>query len=350
MSSFLSSLVTRLMPSEPADSVVPPSGHTAWLTSFTAGAMTFLAVFALALSLASGRLADRWSGALERTATVRLSAPEDQIDLQVTAVLGVLATTPGIESARALTEDEQRALLEPWFGPDLPVEALPLPRLIEVVEDGTGYDSTGLRQRLAAEAPGAVLDDHTRWREPLARAAARLRVLGLASVLLIGATMAAMITLAANAALAANAQVIRVLRLVGAQDDYIAAAFVRRFTLRALAGSAVGALVGMIGVALLPPVDEAGGFLTGLGFQGMGWLLPLILPILAAAGFAMSLGGALEVTTFSVDIPRVPSPLAMRSPRVASPSSPMVLSSETGVVRRCSSAFIESRPSASPEP
>lgn len=32
--------------------------------------------------------------------------------------------------------------------------------------------------------------------------------------------------------------------------------------------------------------------------------------ILAAAGFAVSLGGTLEVTTFSVDIPRVPSPLA----------------------------------------
>lgn len=32
--------------------------------------------------------------------------------------------------------------------------------------------------------------------------------------------------------------------------------------------------------------------------------------IRAAAGFAVSLGGTLEVTTFSVDIPRVPSPLA----------------------------------------
>ena len=32
--------------------------------------------------------------------------------------------------------------------------------------------------------------------------------------------------------------------------------------------------------------------------------------VLAAAGFAMSLGGELEVTTFSVDIPRVQSPLA----------------------------------------
>ena len=54
--------------------------------------------------------------------------------------------------------------------------------------------------------------------------------------MLIGATMAAMITLAARAALATNAEVIRVLRLVGAKDSYIARAFVRRFTLRTLPG------------------------------------------------------------------------------------------------------------------
>lgn len=278
----LAAFLAKLVPVEQGDSVVPPSGHTAWLTSFTAGAMTFLAVFALALSLASGRLAERWAGALERTATVRLSAPEDQIDLQVKAVLGLLATTPGIASARALTEEEQRALLEPWFGPDLPVEALPLPRLIEVIEDGAGYDGVGLRQRLAAEAPGAVLDDHTRWREPMAVAAARLRLLGLMSIGLIGAAMAAMITLAANASLAANSQVIKVLRLVGARDVYIARAFVRRFTLRAASGAAVGALAGLIGVALLPTANDAGGFLTGLGFQGFGWLLPFALPPIAA--------------------------------------------------------------------
>ena len=70
-----------------SDRVVPPSGASAWLTSFTAGAMTFLAVFALALSLASGRLADRWAGALNRTATIRISAPDDQMAQQTKAVL-----------------------------------------------------------------------------------------------------------------------------------------------------------------------------------------------------------------------------------------------------------------------
>lgn len=274
---MISSLAILFSPDRQADRVVPPTGHTAWLTSFTAAAMTFLAVFALALSLAAGRLADRWSDALANTATIRISAPPEQMKQQTDAVLAVLGTTPGIASARALTDDEQKALLAPWFGPDLPVEALPLPRLIEVTEAADGYDSEGLRQRLLAEAPGAVLDDHTRWRRPLASAASRLNLLGGLSILLIGATMAAMITLAANASLAANAQVIRVLRLVGAQDDYIAAAFVRRFTLRAVIGAAIGAVAGMIGVALLPSVDEAGGFLTGLGFQGAGWLLPLLL-------------------------------------------------------------------------
>ncbi len=262
--------------------VVPPSGPTAWLTTFTAGAMTFLCVFALALSLASGRLADRWADTLARSATIRLSAPPEQMQLQADAIVAVLATTRGIASFRALDEAETRALLEPWFGPGLPVEALPIPRLFELVEAEPPYDAEGLRQRLAAEAPGALLDDHTRWRRPLVEAAERLRILGVLSIALIGAAMAAMITLAARAALATNAEVIRVLRLVGAKDSYIARAFVRRFTLRALAGATLGAAAGTLGVAALPAADAAGGFLTGLGFTGRGWLWPLALPPLAA--------------------------------------------------------------------
>ena len=94
--------------------------------------------------------------------------------------------------------------------------------------------------------------------------------------------MAAMITLAARAALATNIEVIRVLRLVGAKDSYIARAFVRRFTLRAFGGAMVGAAAGLAGVAALPAADAAGGFLTGLGFTGAGWLWPMALPPIAA--------------------------------------------------------------------
>ncbi|MEM8653640.1 MAG: FtsX-like permease family protein [Pseudomonadota bacterium] len=266
-----------------ADRVVPPTGFTAQLTLFVSGAMAFLAVFALALSLASGRLADRWGDELARTATIRIVAPEDQRALQTTAALEVLSTTPGIAAARALSDEEQQALLAPWFGQDLPLDTLPVPRLIEIETTGQGFDPTSLRLRLAAEVPGAVLDDHGRWRAPLVSAAHRLRLLGWAVALLIIGAVAAMVTLAANAALAANAQVIAVLRLVGATDSYIANAFVRRFTIRALAGSAVGVVVGLLAVWLMPSGGDTPGFLTGLGFQGAGWLVPLLLPLICGA-------------------------------------------------------------------
>jgi len=282
VNAYLARLLELLSGDPQADRAVPPTGYTARLTLLTSAAMAFLAVFALALSLATGRLADRWSAELAKTSTLRISAPAAQMAAQTQAALSVLQTTPGVAQARPLGDDEQRALLAPWFGPDLPVESLPIPQLIEIIEDSDGYDATGLRARLQAEVPGAVLDDHTRWREPLVEAASRLRLLGFVSMVLIAAATAAMITLAANAALAANAQVIRVMRLVGARDIYIARAFVRRFTLRALLGAAGGTLAGTLAVLLLPRTDAAGGFLTGLGFQGTHWLLPLIIPVLAA--------------------------------------------------------------------
>jgi cell division transport system permease protein len=284
-----------------ADRVVPPTGFTAHLTVFASGAMAFLAVFALALSLASGRLAQRWGDELARTATIRIVAPEDQRAIQTQAALDVLSTTPGIAEARALTDAEQQALLAPWFGQDLPLDTLPVPRLIEIIATDQGFDATGLRLRLAAEVPGAILDDHVRWRAPLVSAATRLRMLGWASAVLILAAVAAMVTLAANAALAANAQVVSVLRLVGATDRYIAQAFVRRFTLRALAGSAAGVVIGTVAVAILPGAGDAPGFLTEFGFQGAGWLVPLGVPIVCAVvallATAFAAGKALRALT-----------------------------------------------------
>jgi len=264
-----------------ADRVVPPSGYTAWLTLFTSAVMAFLAIFALALLLATGRLADRWSLDLARTATVRISAPAAQLAIQTEAALKVLRANPGVASARVLDDSETRALLEPWFGPDLPLDSLPIPTLIEIREAEPGFDAAGLRLRLQAESPGAVLDDHTRWRQPLVAAADRLRLLGYVVIALIAAATAAMITMAANSSLAANGQVISVLRLVGARDIYIVRAFVRRFTTRAFLGAFVGTAFGAIAVLLLPRASAEGSFLTGLGFQGAQWLWPLLIPPLA---------------------------------------------------------------------
>ena len=106
---------------------------------------------------------------------------------------------------------------------------------------------------------------------------------GFALFLIAGVT-AVTIALAASAALAANGQIIDVLRIVGARDGWIAAAFTRRFTLRAFWGALGGTIVAMIGVALIPGGVETG-VLSGLGFDGSEWLWPLVVPF-AAAGLA----------------------------------------------------------------
>jgi cell division transport system permease protein len=258
-----------------SDRVVPSSGATAWLTAGASAAMAVLAVFALALTISTGRLAERWTEELSQVLTIRVVSQGAAQERDVAALRAILEETPGIAASTPLDDAAQAALLEPWLGPDLALDRLPLPRLIEVVPDG--LDVEGLRMRLAGDVPGAVLDDHSSWRAPLVEAAGGLRALGWSALILILGVMAAIVTLAAKASLAANAEIVRVLRLMGARDFTVARAFTRRFTLRALSGSAIGTGLGMILVGLLPSSD-GGGFLTDLGFSGAGWLAPVLVP------------------------------------------------------------------------
>jgi len=274
------------------DRIVPPSGITARLTTLTASAMAFLAVFALAISLATAQLAQRWGSELAQSATIRLSAPQDQMAAQLARVMEILDTTPGVREARVLEADEQRALLEPWLGPDLPLEQLALPELIDVVEDRKGYDREGLRLRLAAEAPGAVLDDHTRWRAPLVSAANGLRAVALFALLLTIGVTSSMILMATHASLAANEQIIRTLRHVGATDDFIASAFIRRFTVRAFLGAAIGTFLAALVVLILPDAKTESGLLTGVGLNGVEWLILPLLPLAASGVAYLSTRGA----------------------------------------------------------
>ena len=264
-----------------------PTAPTGWCRAgrtralsvgFLAAVMGFFAVLALALALAAGRLAASWEGELADTATLQVIAPEDRIEEQARAALNVLRTTPGIRSVRMIDLAEQEKLLEPWLGPDIPVESLPLPLLIEVATDRDRLNPESLALRLEAEAPGAVFDDHAAWRQPLIATAERLRIFALGCLGLMALALAAVLGLAAHAAIAANGPAIETLRLVGAEDGFITRAFTRRFMLRAAAGALVGSLAGMVLLAVLPRASEQGFFLVGIGLVGWHWLLPLRHP------------------------------------------------------------------------
>ena len=262
--------------------VVPSSGFTMSLTLFAAAAMAFLAVFVAAVAGGADRLGDSWTDTLSDTATVRLIGEPDTVEDQAGALAQLLGETPGIASARRIDDAEQAGLLAPWLGDDLPLDLVQLPVLFEITLTEEGPDVPELKNRLAATVPGAVYDDHERWRVPVAEAASRLSLVANLSLVLIGVITGAIIALAASASLAANGQVIDVLRLIGANDAYITRVFVRRFALRAAAGAAVGSLVGVFAVLLVPRADDVAGVLN-IGFDGAGWIWPFLVPVLAGA-------------------------------------------------------------------
>ncbi len=271
----LSIFLASLAADPTADKIVPPTGVTARLTLFAAGAMAFMAVFAIAISLAAGHLAERWGDALKGVATIEIASGDTA---EVERALSVLETTPGVLRPREVSEERQQALLAPWLGTDFPLEALALPRLIELRE-GPSFDPDGLMLRLSAEAPSARYLKPDEWQSRVASAAQRVSQLSVGLILLTGAVVAAMISLAATTALVAQAGVIETLRLIGAEDSFIARAFVRRFTLRTLGGAALGTLLAALVLLSLSRGDES--LLSLLRPDWRGWLAILALPFLS---------------------------------------------------------------------
>jgi len=274
--------LTLLLGDASSDQVVPPKGRSTWLTGFASGAMAFIAVFALTLSLAVGRLADYWTLDLARTATVQIVAEEGEMAAQTQAALQVLRTSPGVVSAEVLNPEAQLALLKPWLGSNLSVATLPLPQLIEVRLGPDGPDVESLKLRLAAEAPGASFDDQNYWRTPILEAAERLKLMVAISLALTLLVTMIIVVISAQNALTANQSIIRTLRLLGARDSYIARAFVRRVTLRATIGALVGMVLAMLVVFSFPATSSETGLLVGLSLQGADWVYPLLVPLLVA--------------------------------------------------------------------
>lgn len=266
-----------------AGRVVPPRGTSAWLIVFSSAAMTFLAVVALAFSFTASRVADTWADELASSLTVRVSAPIEQVKAQTEATLSVLRSTPGIVSARVIENAEQAELLEPWLGTGIDMERFSLPTLIAVEETRGGPDRDGLALRLKAEAPGAEIDDHGRWRAPMIKAAERVRNIGGFALFLVLAALVAMVLLAVQTAVVSNSANISTLRLIGARDTFIVRAFVRRITLRALLGALVGAVVAMLLLIMQP---GGGDLAPGLSYVGREWLMgAALVPVVGIITF-----------------------------------------------------------------
>jgi cell division transport system permease protein len=178
-----------------------------------------------------------------------LQLPADTSAARTEMALAVLRQTPGVTGARLVDPAEAKRLLEPWLGPSVPLDQLPLPRLVDLrVAPDAAIDFAALRQKLTSVAPGAELEE--RQAELDGRRVDMRRAVG---VLAIGLFMVAVfgVMLLVHAIwdhLLRHQPVIELLHRLGADDGDIAARFQRQALLLGLLGSAGAAVAGALTV------------------------------------------------------------------------------------------------------
>jgi cell division transport system permease protein len=257
-------------------SAIMPKDKGAAPLDFVIAVMAFLAALALGASLIADRAAQGWQSGLEGRITVQVLPPENDapaegLARQTRAAQAVLAATPGIAHAAALSDAQINALVEPWIGKDGIVAGIPLPRLIDAqVTPGAEIDMAALAARLKQAAPGALLDDHRRWIARLRHLADTLRWSAYAILLLIAGATAAAVSFATRAGLQAHHEMVELLHQMGALPGFIARAVERHYFLSALWAAALG-------TALAVLFFLAGGSLEHFGVEAVPFLPPLSL-------------------------------------------------------------------------
>jgi cell division transport system permease protein len=212
-------------------------------------------------------------------------------ETRVAAVLAQLTASPGVQSARTLSDEQLNTLLRPWLGEDMKNLAMPVPAIIAVHLDGEPKDLTGLAARLERIAPGTTVEDHAVWSGRLGILARSLQLCSAVVLLIVALVTAAVIAVATRSGVAARREAIMIVHQLGATDSYIARRFATRTAALASAGGAIG---GFLALPVLFMLTALAAPLAGRGVPALTardafafltlrvWLLPLILPLAAA--------------------------------------------------------------------
>lgn len=261
------------------------SGPMPWVIAI----MMFLTVLAAAAGLGLANAAVRLDADIGNRITVQIvEANPDLREMRARRVEARLKSLPGIISVKRIGEQEMKELLEPWLGEGGLDGDLPVPAMIDADLAPEAYERLDrIQAAVAAEAPGARVDDNAQWLAPLASLIETLKLLAAALVVLMVGATAATVVLAARSALDTNRSTIEVLHLMGATDVQVARLFQRRIALDALFGGVVGfGAAAVVLAAIASRLAAIGSDLLGTG--GLPPLTWLILVALPAAGVLLA--------------------------------------------------------------
>ncbi len=269
--------------------IVPRDLSTAGSLPWVIGVMVYLVFMALSFGLSLNNSVASWRQDVANTITVEVSPSpefETSADQRAATLVTLLRTTAGVTDATIIDAEDIGTLLEPWFGTGDLVAELNVPRLIDVTLNGQGVELLDdITRIIQEEVEGASVDTHQEWLADLVKFARSIQLIAAVVIAMLILSTISLVVLATRGSLATHHDVVELLHLIGARDNFIARTFQNHYMSVGIRGGIIGVLLGgltIFGLLLYLPQLE-GSLLPSIRLSVVQILFLSGLPILASA-------------------------------------------------------------------
>ena len=254
--------------------------------------MTAIAVFLFSVALsgyfAIHSMTDGWNQDITGSLTVQIM-PESQVDAEANTmtlnkVINFFETMPQVQKVTLISDAQMQKIMSPWLGSNVEVESLPLPKILDVKIASDDFDYQKAADGLSDITANASIDNHRIWLGKLLKFTSSLQFLSLTVLFMLLIVSAFSIFYAAKTSLGIHANIIEILHIMGALDDYIAKQYARRSFWIGLFSGTAGLLLSLLALHFIRKFSLSLdiGLMGNTSLQLSNWLLIFSLPLWAA--------------------------------------------------------------------
>ena len=199
-------------------------------------------------------------------------------------VVSFLERYPDVTQVTVLSDNELHALLKPWLGNNVDIELLPIPKLLDVkIMNAKQFDYKELAVRMSEVSAQASINDHNLWLSRLLKFINSLKMLAVTVLLMVaGACMAALIY-AVKTGFNFHRDIISILHIMGATDEYVAMNYVKQISQMSFAAGIIGTVLAIPAILIVGDMAKGieAGIFNSVTFSVENWLVILLLPVLS---------------------------------------------------------------------
>lgn len=256
--------------------------------------MTTISVFLFTITLAGyfmvGSLVADWNKGIVNGFTVQImpenKTPDKQAqDLRLNKVIDFFEKLPEVKKVSVVNDKQMKRLLSPWLGNELDLSSLPLPQLLDIrLKEKADFDFAKVAKDLSEVASYTSINSHQIWLNKLVKFASTIKILAFSILLMMLTTSSFSIFYATRTSLGIHRDIIEILHIMGAKDDYIAKQYAKRSFFIGLLSGTIGVITGATALWFISTVaiNLKGGILDKAALDINAWFVIFSLPMLTA--------------------------------------------------------------------